>query len=62
MNIEKLEKDVQKILDDAETKMFDLIEKYNESLGDEVDLPEVDTVDLYMKFKELKDYVADYGE
>ena len=61
MNIEKLEKDVQKILDDAETKMFDLIEKYNESLGDEVDLPEVDTVDLSSKFDDLKDYVSDYG-
>ena len=61
MNIEKLEKDVQKILDDAETKMFDLIGKYNESLGDEVDLPEVDTVDLSSKFDDLKDYVSDYG-
>ena len=28
MNIEKLEKDVRKILDDAETKMSNLIEKY----------------------------------
>ena len=61
MNIEKLEKDVRKILDDAETKMSNLIEKYNESLGDEVDLPEVDTVDLSSKFDDLKDYVSDYG-
>ena len=61
MNIEKLEKDVRKILDDAETKMFDLIEKYNESLGDEVDLPEVDTVDLNAKFDDLADYIEDYS-
>ena len=62
MNIEKLDDKVKSLLDKTETEMFALIEKYNESLGDEVDLPEVDTVDLYMKFKELKDYVADYGE
>ena len=61
MNIEKLEKDVQKILDDAETKMFDLIEKYNESIEDNEDLIEVDTVDLSSKFDDLKDYVSDYG-
>ena len=61
MNIEKLDDKVKKLLDDTETKMFDLIEKYNESLGDKVDLPEVDTVDLSSKFDDLKDYVSDYG-
>ena len=61
MNIEKLDDKVKKLLDDTESKMFDLIEKYNESLGDEVDLPEVDTVDLSSKFDDLKDYVSDYG-
>ena len=61
MNIEKLDDKVKSLLDKTETEMFALIEKYNESLGDEVDLPEVDTVDLSSKFDDLKDYVSDYG-
>ena len=41
--------------------MFALIEKYNESIEDNEDLIEVDTVDLSSKFDDLKDYVSDYG-
>ena len=62
MNIEKLDDKVKKLLDDTESKMFDLIEEYNESIEDNEDLIEVDTVDLSSKFDDLKDYVSDYGE
>tara|TARA_Y200000002_G_scaffold334679_1_gene301819 strand:+ start:290 stop:478 length:189 start_codon:yes stop_codon:yes gene_type:complete len=62
MNIEKLDDKVKKLLDDTETKMFDLIEEYNESIEDNEDVSEVDTVDLSSKFDDLKDYVSDYGE
>ena len=62
MNIEKLDDKVKSLLDKTETEMFKLIENYNESLGDNEDLIEVDTVDLSSKFDDLKDYVSDYGE
>ena len=62
MNIEKLDNKVKKLLDDTESKMFDLIEEYNESIEDNEDVSEVDTVDLSSKFDDLKDYVTDYGE
>ena len=61
MNIEKLDDKVKKLLDDTESKMFDLIEEYNESIEDNEDVSEVDTVDLSSKFDDLKDYVSDYG-
>ena len=61
MNIEKLDDKVKSLLDKTETEMFKLIDDYNESLGDNEDLIEVDTVDLSSKFDDLKDYVCDYG-
>ena len=61
MNIEKLDDKVKSLLDKTETEMFALIEKYNESIEDNEDLTEVDTVDLSSKFDDLKDYVSDYG-
>ncbi len=61
MNIEKLDDKVKSLLDKTETEMFKLIDDYNESLGDNEDLIEVDTVDLSSKFDDLKDYVSDYG-
>jgi len=61
MNIEKLDDKVKSLLDKTETEMFALIEKYNESIEDNEDLIEVDTVDLSSKFDDLKDYVSDYG-
>ena len=61
MNIEKLDDKVKSLLDKTETEMFALLEKYNESIEDNEDLIEVDTVDLSSKFDDLKDYVSDYG-
>ena len=61
MNIEKLDDKVKSLLDKTETEMFALIEKYNESIEDNEDLIEVDTVDLSSKFDDLKDYLSDYG-
>jgi len=62
MNIEKLDDKVKSLLDKTETEMFKLINEYNESIEDNEDLNEVDTVDLSSKFDDLKDYVSDYGE
>lgn len=62
MNIEKLDDKVKSLLDKTETEMFKLINDYNESIEDNEDLMEVDTVDLSSKFDDLKDYVSDYGE
>ena len=61
MNIEKLDDKVKSLLDKTETEMFKLIDDYNESIEDNEDLIEVDTVDLSSKFDDLKDYVSDYG-
>ena len=61
MNIEKLDDKVKSLLDKTETEMFKLINDYNESIEDNEDLIEVDTVDLSSKFDDLKDYVSDYG-
>ena len=64
---------VKKLIDDTETKMFKLIEDYNEKieLSDEYenfseneDTNEfmlVDTVDLSSKFSDLSDYLEDYS-
>ena len=41
--------------------MSDLIEHFNESLPEDSDYNEVDTVDLSMKFDEMRDYVEDYS-
>ena len=62
MNIEKLDDKVKSLLDKTETEMFKLINEYNESIEDNEDLIEVDTVDLSSKCDDLKDYVSDYGE
>ena len=63
---------VKKLLDDTETKMFKLINDYNEmiELSDEYEnfsededaneFTLVDTVDLSSKFSELSDYLEDY--
>ena len=41
--------------------MSGLIEEYNESIEDNEDESEVDTVDLSSKFSELSDYIEDYS-
>tara|TARA_B100001142_G_scaffold266300_1_gene270703 strand:- start:324 stop:524 length:201 start_codon:yes stop_codon:yes gene_type:complete len=65
MNHEKMNAEVKKLIDDTETKMFKLIEDYNESISKEdyenAVVDEVDTVDLSSKFDDLKDYVSDYS-
>ena len=50
MTYEKLQKKVSKLLEDTEDKMTDLIEEYNESIEDNEDENEIDTVDLSGKF------------
>ena len=73
MNYEKLDEEVSKLLNDTETKMFKLINDYNEKieLSDEYEnfsenendneFTLVDTVDLSMKFDDLSDYLEDYS-
>ena len=63
---------VKKLIDDTETKMFKLINDYNEKieLSDEYEnfseneneneFTLVDTVDLSSKFSDLSDYLEDY--
>ena len=70
---EQMSESVKKLLDDTETKMFKLINDYNEKieLSDEYEnfsenendneFTLVDTVDLSMKFDDLSDYLEDYS-
>ena len=76
MNYEKeydtMSESVKKLLDDTETKMFKLINDYNEIVEEsdeyenfsenenENEFQLVDTVDLSSKFSELSDYLEDY--
>ena len=73
MTYEKLDEKVKKLLDNTETKMFKLINDYNEKieLSDEYEnfsenenaneFTLVDTVDLSSKFSDLSDYIEDYS-
>ena len=70
---DKMSESVKKLLDDTETKMFKLINDYNEmiELSDEYEnfsadedannFILVDTVDLSSKFSDLSDYIEDYN-
>ena len=70
---DKMSESVKKLIDDTETKMFKLINDYNEKieLSDEYEnfseneneneFSLVDTVDLSSKFSELSDYLEDYS-
>ena len=76
MNYEKeydtMSESVKKLIENTETKMFKLINDYNEmiELSDEYEnfsqdedannFQLVDTVDLSSKFSELSDYLEDY--
>ena len=76
MNYEKeydtMSESVKKLLDDTETKMFKLINDYNEmiELSDEYEnfseneneneFSLVDTVDLSNLFEQLNEYIDDY--
>jgi len=57
MTYEDLDTAVSDILTDANKKVETLIEKFNDTNKDEM---QVDTVDLDSKFETLHDYVEDY--
>ena len=57
MTYEQMRDKVTKLIDNAEEKMNELIEDYNEN---NKDAPYCDTVDLDSKFTILADYVEDY--
>ena len=69
---DKMSESVKKLIANTETKMFKLIEDYNEKveLSDEYEnfseneneneFQLVDTVDLSSKFSELSDYLEDF--
>ena len=69
---DKMSESVKKLIENTESKMFKLIENYNEKieLSDEYEnfsededannFQIVDTVDLSSKFSELSDYLEDY--
>ena len=58
---EVMRKTVEYALDKCDTEVSNLIEEFNESLPEDSDYNEVDTVDLSSKFYELNDYVEDYS-
>ena len=70
MNYEKeydiMSESVKKLIENTESKMFKLINDYNEKIEQDDNLLEdenvstVDTVDLSMKFSELSDYLEDF--
>ena len=59
---EVMRKTVEYALDKCETEVSNLIEEYNESLPENSDYTEVDTVDLHSSFNELRDYIEDYSQ
>ena len=77
MNYEKeydqMCKSVKKLLDDTQTKMYKLIEDYNEMIEESDEYENfsadedannfilVDTVDLHNVFDPLDDYIEDYN-
>ena len=70
---EEMSKKVSKLLDDTQTKMFKLIEDYNEMIEESPEYENfsadedannfilVDTVDLHNVFDPLNDYIEDYN-
>ena len=54
---EKLTSNIDKILEDAEEKVSDLIEDYNAKYEDQY----IDTYDMSSLFTQLKDYVEDHS-
>ena len=64
MNIDKyaeLNNKVDSLLAETNKKMTDLIDQYNESIEDDENATEIDTVDLDAKFDDLADYIEDYS-
>ena len=78
MNYEKeydqMSKKVSKLLDDTQTKMFKLINDYNEMIEESPEYENfsadedannfilVDTVDIHNVFDPLNDYIEDYND
>ena len=70
---EEMCKKVSKLLDDTQTKMYKLIEDYNEMIEESPEYENfsadedannfilVDTVDLHNVFDPLNDYIEDYN-
>ena len=70
---DKMSESVKKLIENTETKMFELIQNYNtkveesdeyENFSQDEDANEfmlVDTVDLSSKFSDLSDYLEDYS-
>ena len=61
MKYAELNNKVDTLIAETNTKMHDLIHKYNEDNEDNESVPYVDTVDLNAKFDELADYIEDYS-
>ena len=71
---EQMSKKVSKLLDDTQTKMFKLINDYNEMIEESPEYENfsadedannfilVDTVDLHNVFDPLNDYIEDYND
>tara|TARA_A100001388_G_scaffold244610_1_gene202553 strand:+ start:459 stop:638 length:180 start_codon:yes stop_codon:yes gene_type:complete len=59
MTYDQLKNQVDKILEQAESEMESIIEKFNENNDEST---EIDTVDLAGKFSALYDYVEDYAD
>ena len=57
----KLNNAIDTLLAETNKKMTDLIDQYNESIEDDEDSTEIDTVDLDAKFDDLADYIEDYS-
>ena len=59
MTYDQLKNQVDKILEQAESEMESMIEKFNENNEEGT---QIDTVDLSGRFSALYDYVEDYAE
>ena len=57
----ELNNKVDSLLAETNKKMTDLIDQYNESIEDDEDATEIDTVDLDAKFDDLAEYIEDYS-
>ncbi len=59
MTYDQLKNQVDKILEQAESEIETIIEKFNENNEEST---QIDTVDLSGKFSALYDYVEDYAD
>ena len=59
MTYDQVKNQVDKILEQAESEIETIIEKYNENNDEST---QIDTVDLSSKFSELYEYLEDYSD